>query len=90
MESRRVYIHDVIDHSQIGRAQYAALALCALLMLFDGFTTQAFSHIVPVLANEWHLPKSILGTIFSAVLIGLMIGNFGISPFAKPFRHKRG
>jgi len=89
MESRRVYIHDVIDHSQIGRAQYAALALCALLMLFDGFTTQAFSYIVPVLANEWHLPKSILGTIFSAVLIGLMIGNFGISPFAKRFGTKR-
>jgi AAHS family 4-hydroxybenzoate transporter-like MFS transporter len=89
MESRKVYIHDVIDHSRIGRAQYVALALCALLMLSDGFTTQAFSYIVPVLANDWHLPKSILGSIFSSVLIGLMIGNFGISPFAKRFGTKK-
>ena len=89
MESRKVYIHDVIDHSRVGRAQYVALALCALLMLFDGFTTQAFSYIVPVLANDWHLPKSILGTIFSSVLIGLMIGNFGVSPLAKRFGTKK-
>jgi len=89
MESRKVYIHDVIDQSRIGRAQYIALALCALLMLFDGFTTQAFSYIVPVLANDWHLPKSVLGSIFSSVLIGLMIGNFGISPLAKRFGTKK-
>ncbi|WP_460908337.1 hypothetical protein [Paraburkholderia jirisanensis] len=38
MESRKVYVYDVIDRSRIGRAQYVALAHCALLMLFDGFT----------------------------------------------------
>jgi AAHS family 4-hydroxybenzoate transporter-like MFS transporter len=58
-------------------------------MLFDGFTTQAFSYIVPVLASDWHLPKFVLGSIFSSVLIGLMIGNFGISPLAKRFGTKK-
>ena len=89
----KVNIHDVIDEHRIGRThgrtQYVALALCALLMLFDGFNTQTISYIVPVLASEWHLPKSILGTIFSAAFVGLLIGNFGISPLANRFGRKK-
>ena len=89
MEPRKVNIHDVIDRDRIGRAQYVALGLCALLMLFDGFNTQTISYIVPVLAKEWHLPKSILGTIFSAAFVGLLMGNFGISSLANRFGPKK-
>ena len=89
MEPRKVNIHDVIDRHRIGRTQCVALGLCALLMLFDGFNTQTISYIVPVLAQEWHLPKSILGTIFSAAFVGLLIGNFGISPLANRFGPKK-
>jgi MFS transporter, AAHS family, 4-hydroxybenzoate transporter len=89
MEAQKVNIHDIIDGHRIGRTQYVALALCALLMLFDGFNTQTISYIVPVLANEWHLPKSVLGPIFSAAFVGLLIGNFGISPLANRFGPKR-
>jgi MFS transporter, AAHS family, 4-hydroxybenzoate transporter len=89
LETRKVNIHDVIDEHRIGRTQRVALALCALLMLFDGFNTQTISYIVPVLASEWHLPKSILGTIFSAAFVGLLIGNFGISPLSNRFGPKK-
>jgi AAHS family 4-hydroxybenzoate transporter-like MFS transporter len=89
LETRKVNIHDVIDEHRIGRTQCVALALCALLMLFDGFNTQTISYIVPVLASEWHLPKSILGTIFSAAFVGLLIGNFGISPLSNRFGPKK-
>jgi AAHS family 4-hydroxybenzoate transporter-like MFS transporter len=89
METQKINIHDVIDERRIGPTQYVALALCALLMLFDGFNTQTISYIVPVLANEWHLPKSILGPIFSAAFVGLLIGNFGISPLANRFGPKK-
>ncbi|GAB2872650.1 aromatic acid/H+ symport family MFS transporter [Paraburkholderia jirisanensis] len=89
MEARKINIHEVIDRHRIGRTQYVGLGLCALLMLFDGFNTQTISYIVPVLANEWHLPKSILGTIFSAAFVGLLIGNFGISPLANRFGPKK-
>jgi benzoate transport len=82
-------IHDVIDREPIGKKQIVALILFALLLLFDGFNIQATSYIVPVLAKEWHLPKSILGTIFSAAFVGLLIGNFGISSLANRFGPKR-
>ena len=89
METRTLNIHDIIDRHRIGRTQYVALGLCALLMLFDGFNTQTISYIVPVLAKDWHLPKSILGTIFSAAFVGLLIGNFGVSPLANRFGPKK-
>jgi MFS transporter, AAHS family, 4-hydroxybenzoate transporter len=89
MESGRVNIHEVIDREPIHRTQYVILGLYALLMLFDGFNTQTINYIVPFLAEEWHLPRSILGTIFSAALIGLLIGNFGVSPLANRFGPKK-
>ncbi len=89
METHTLNIHDIIDRHRIGRTQYVALGLCALLMLFDGFNTQTISYIVPVLAKDWHLPKSILGTIFSAAFVGLLIGNFGVSPLANRFGPKK-
>jgi AAHS family 4-hydroxybenzoate transporter-like MFS transporter len=80
MEMRKVNVYDLIDSRRVGRAQYLIIAFCALIMLFDGFDIQVISFIVPVLAKEWHLPKSVIGSIFSAVFFGLLIGNFGI-PF---------
>src|ERR1700744_4370376 len=84
-----VNIHDVIDREPIGKTQVVALVLFALLLLFDGFNIQAISYIVPVLAKDWQLPKTILGTIFSVAFLGLLIGNFGISPLANRFGPKR-
>jgi len=89
MGTANVSIHDVIDREPIGRTQIVALVLFALLLLFDGFNIQATSYIVPVLAKTWHLPKSILGTIFSAAFVGLLIGNFCISPLANRFGPKK-
>ncbi|WP_175695966.1 MFS transporter [Burkholderia ambifaria] len=81
MEIRKINVYDLIDSRRIGRRQYFIVAFCALLMLFDGFDTQVISFIVPVLAKEWQLPKTVFGAIFSAVFFGLLIGNFSI-PFA--------
>jgi AAHS family 4-hydroxybenzoate transporter-like MFS transporter len=87
MELRTINIYDVIDSRRVGRAQYFIVAFCALIMLFDGFDIQVISFIVPVLAKEWHLPKSVIGSIFSAVFAGLLIGNFGI-PFSDSERKR--
>jgi MFS transporter, AAHS family, 4-hydroxybenzoate transporter len=89
MELRTINIYDVIDSRRVGRAQYFIVAFCALIMLFDGFDIQVISFIVPVLAKEWHLPKSVIGSIFSAVFAGLLIGNFGIPFLIQRFGTKK-
>jgi MFS transporter, AAHS family, 4-hydroxybenzoate transporter len=80
---------DVIEHQKVGRGQCLVVLLCALLMFIDGFDTQAVSYIVPALARDWHLPRAILGSIFSAALVGLMIGYLAIAPLSARFGHKR-
>lgn len=80
VNTRQINFHDLIDGSRIGKRQFLILAFCSLLMLIDGFDTQVISFIVPVLAREWHLPKAVLGSIFSSAFFGLLIGNFGV-PF---------
>jgi AAHS family 4-hydroxybenzoate transporter-like MFS transporter len=89
METRQVNFYELIESCKIGRRQYFIVGFCALLMLFDGFDTQVISFIVPVLAKDWHLPKSVLGSIFSAAFFGLLIGNFSIPFLAQRFGTKK-
>jgi MFS transporter, AAHS family, 4-hydroxybenzoate transporter len=80
---------DIIERQKIGRGQCLVVLLCALLMFLDGFDTQAISYIVPALSRDWHLPREILGSIFSAALVGLMVGYLAIAPLSARFGHKR-
>ncbi|SAL01236.1 MFS transporter [Caballeronia ptereochthonis] len=89
MGSPSISVSDIIERQRINRRQYLIVLLCALLMFLDGFDTQAVSYIVPVLAKSWHLPREILGSIFSAALVGLMVGYLAISPLSSRFGHKR-
>jgi AAHS family 4-hydroxybenzoate transporter-like MFS transporter len=87
--SPSIDVADIIERQRINGRQYLIVLLCALLMFLDGFDTQAVSYIVPVLAKTWHLPRGILGSIFSAALVGLMVGYLAISPLSGRFGHKR-
>jgi AAHS family 4-hydroxybenzoate transporter-like MFS transporter len=80
---------EVIERQKICRGQCLVVLLCALLMFLDGFDTQAISYIVPALSRDWHLPREILGSIFSAALVGLMVGYLAIAPLSARFGHKR-
>ncbi|WP_346778241.1 MFS transporter [Paraburkholderia sp. Ac-20342] len=80
---------EIIEREKTGYGQYLVVLLCALLMFLDGFDTQAISYIVPALSKAWHLPREILGSIFSAALVGLMIGYLAIAPLSARFGHKR-
>jgi MFS transporter, AAHS family, 4-hydroxybenzoate transporter len=82
-------VADVIERQKVGTGQWLVVLLCALLMFLDGFDTQAISYIVPALSRDWHLPREILGSIFSAALVGLMIGYLAIAPLSARFGHKR-
>jgi AAHS family 4-hydroxybenzoate transporter-like MFS transporter len=82
-------VAELIEREKTGYGQYLVVLLCALLMFLDGFDTQAISYIVPALSKAWHLPREILGSIFSAALVGLMIGYLAIAPLSARFGHKR-
>ena len=85
---RRINVQEVLENHPVGRVQWLIVILCAMLMFLDGFDTQIISYIAPVLAKEWGFPRELLGTIFSAALVGLMIGYLAVSPLSVRFGHK--
>jgi AAHS family 4-hydroxybenzoate transporter-like MFS transporter len=67
----------IIDESPIGRFQFVIFATCVLIMMCDGFDTQAVAYVAPSIVAEWKLAPGSFGPAFSAVLLGAMAGAFG-------------
>lgn len=56
-----------IDHRPVSARQWLTIALCGLVMLFDGFDIQSISFMTPYIARDWHLSRAMLGPIFGVV-----------------------
>lgn len=78
-----------IDGRRPGRFQLGTVLLCGLVMLLDGFDTQAINYMAPAITHDWGISKGTMSTIFSAALIGLMVGYLLLAPLSDKFGHKR-
>lgn len=84
-----VHLETLIQDSPIRPFHFLVLALTGSVMFLDGVDTQTISFIAPVVAREWGLPVSALGPIFSASIVGLMIGYLALSPLANRIGHRK-
>ncbi|MFV9460036.1 MFS transporter [Rhodococcus sp. NM-2] len=84
-----IRVDELIDARPVGRFHHLLLALAGAVMFLDGFDTQAISFAAPAIAREWRLPVSSLGPIFSAAIVGLMVGYLCLAPLAHRFGHRR-
>ncbi|MFC9841309.1 MFS transporter [Rhodococcus sp. NPDC127530] len=84
-----VRVGELIDGRPVGRFRYLLLALAGAVMFLDGFDTQAISFAAPAIGREWGLSVSALGPIFSAAIVGLMVGYLCLAPLAQRFGHRR-
>jgi AAHS family 4-hydroxybenzoate transporter-like MFS transporter len=89
MSEAVIDIPDLIDRRGFGTVQLVVVLLCGLALFLDGFDTQAIAYAAPLLAKQWHLGKEDLGHIFSAALVGLMVGYLLVSPASDRYGHKR-
>src|SRR5271155_4509503 len=89
MVAQPMHVPDIINQGRIGAFQYLVVLLCGLVMLIDGFDTQAISYMAPLMAKEWGVSRQLLGTIFSSALVGLMVGYLALSPLSDRFGHRR-
>lgn len=80
MNSSFLDVSAVIDAQRISALQWRVIALCALVVLFDGLDTQVIGYLGPALSAEWNIPREQLGPVFSASLVGLMAGLLVIGP----------
>src|SRR5438105_6716926 len=78
-----------IDARKISPLQVSVAALCALVVLLDGLNTQVIGYLGPALAKEWSISRAELGPVFSAGLVGLMIGLLVSGPLSDRTGRKR-
>ena len=78
----RVNVTDRIDSSRLGAFQWTVFILCGLAVVMEGIDLQAMGYVAPALTRDWHIPASVLGPVFSAALVGVLIGSLGCSVLA--------
>src|SRR5215472_10709378 len=81
-------IGEIIDQRPMGAYQIWTMALCGMVIVFDGFDTQSIGFLAPSLAESLHIPIKGFGPIFVAALIGLMISSMLSGPIADRWGRK--
>ena len=71
---------DIIEKNPLGAFQKLVMLFCTLIIIFDGFDVLAIAFAAPALSVALDIPKSELGYIFSAGLVGMMIGALVLGP----------
>src|SRR5580704_7028753 len=72
----------VVDQSRLVAFQWMIIILCSLCLVMDGFDVQAMGYVAPAILREWKVPNAALGPVFSAGLLGVLIGSLLFSMLA--------
>lgn len=62
--------------------QYSVLGLCFLIIMMDGFDILAMAYAAEPLSQSWDMPADRMGVVFSAGLLGMMIGALFLAPLS--------
>jgi AAHS family 4-hydroxybenzoate transporter-like MFS transporter len=87
-ETRGLTVAEIIDQQPLSRFQITTIALCALVMVLDGFDTQCIGFLVPSIAETFHLPLKAFTPVFAWGLIGFMTASMIMGPVADRWGRK--
>ena len=72
----------LIDASGFSPMQIGVVAMCMLMNILDGMDVMVISYAAPSLTEEWEIPATQLGVVFSAALLGMAVGSMVLAPRA--------
>jgi len=69
-----------LNDQKLGRLHVLLTLLSAAAVGMDGIDAQAIGYVAPEITREWNVPRAALGAVFSASLLGMMLGSmlFGV------------
>lgn len=74
-----------IDGARLRGLQLLVFVQCALVAVLDGFDTQSVAFVAPLLAEKWGIAGTSFGPVFSAGLIGVMLGQILLGQLSDRF-----
>ena len=72
----------LLEHSTIGPIQVRVFVLTMASLVMDGFDVQAMGYVAPAIIAEWGITPSLLGPVFAAANVGVLIGSLVFSVVA--------
>jgi AAHS family 4-hydroxybenzoate transporter-like MFS transporter len=88
-EPRFIDIASIVDRLPLRPYRIGIIVVCFLIALMDGFDTQAIGFAAPAISSSLHIPITAFGQVFSAGLLGAMLGAFILGPLADHFGRRR-
>lgn len=76
---------NALEDGHISPMQIVVLMSCFLMNIADGFDILAMSYAAPAITSDLGIDGKRLGIVFSAVMIGMTVGSFGLAPLGDRF-----
>jgi len=87
---RSIDVSEAIDNARFGGFQWSIVALCALLLIVDGYDVFVAGTVLPTLIKEWGLSKPEAGALQAWALFGMMFGALVFGQLADRIGRRRG
>ena len=72
-----IQVSRLLDERGLSSFHFNLIVWTVLLSLIDGYDIGAIAFAAPHLIREWHINPHALGPVFSASLVGILIGSAG-------------
>jgi AAHS family benzoate transporter-like MFS transporter len=79
----------VVGSAKISRFHLKAAAICALLMIADGYDLVSFGSVIPHLMKDWGTDPLTLGVVGSMALAGMFAGGLMVAPLADKYGRRK-
>ena len=87
---RQIDVPEIIDNARFNRFHWMVMALCALLLIFDGYDLFIYGVVLPSVMQEWNLSPLEAGALGSYALFGMMFGALVFGSLADRIGRKKG
>ena len=77
-----VNIASQVEQGAMSHFQVAAIMLCMIINMMDGFDVLVIAFTAPSIAAEWGLSASMVGVLLSSGLLGMVLGSLLLGPWA--------